>query len=133
MRLTKHVQPLPNYREASTATYLAGFGFSVALTGAAFALVWAYTSSDGTVFSRGLLIGFLSVLAVAQILVQVLFFLHVSTERRLRMNLYAVLFTVFVVLCLVIGSIWIMQNLDYNMMPEHQTEYIQKEEGITRP
>lgn len=133
MRLKNHVQPLPNFREASVATYLAGFGFSVALTGAAFALVWAYSTSEGSVFSRGLLIGILSILAVAQILVQVLFFLHVSTERRLRMNLYAGMFTVFVVLCLVIGSIWIMQNLDYNMMPEHQTEYIQEKEGISYP
>ena len=62
-----------------------------------------------------------------------MFFLHMSTERRLRMNVYAGVFTVFVVLCLVIGSIWIMQNLDYNMMPKHQTEYMQEKEGLLQP
>lgn len=131
MSTSKHIHPLPDYRQASLATYVAGFSLSVALSAAAFALVWAYQASEGLVFSRGLLLGFLALLAVSQIWVQVLFFLHMSTERRLQMNVYAGVFTVFVVLCLVIGSIWIMQNLDYNMMPQHTTEYMQDKEGFS--
>ncbi len=130
---SKHIHSLPDFRQASFATYIAGFAFSLALTLGAFMLVWAYEASSGEIFGRGLLIAFLAVLAAAQILVQVMFFLHMSTERRLRMNVYAGVFTVFVVLCLVIGSIWIMQNLDYNMMPKHQTEYMQEKEGLLQP
>ncbi|QQS19512.1 cytochrome o ubiquinol oxidase subunit IV [Candidatus Saccharibacteria bacterium] len=133
MKLPSYIQRLPNFREASLATYLAGFGLSVALTLSAFALVWAYRVSDGLIFSRGFLLLVLAVLATSQIVVQVLFFLHMSTERRLKMNLYGGIFTIFVVLCLVVGSIWIMQNLDYNMMPTNQTEHIEYEESIRQP
>ncbi|QQS18245.1 cytochrome o ubiquinol oxidase subunit IV [Candidatus Saccharibacteria bacterium] len=132
MKLSKHIQPLPNFRKASAATYVAGFALSVVLTLASFALVWAYRAAEEVVFSRGVLIGLLAVAAIMQILVQVLFFLHVSTERRVRINLYAGAFTVFVVLCLVIGSIWIMQNLDYNMMPRDITEMVEHDESLSQ-
>ena len=131
MKVSKHIQPLPNFREASKETYLTGFAFSVVLTMSSFALVWAYRAAEDIVFSRGLLIGLLAVAATAQILVQVLFFLHVSSQRTVRMSLYAGIFTVFVVLCLVVGSIWIMQNLDYNMMPTNMTDAVQYSEGIS--
>ena len=132
MKVSKHIQPLPNFREASTETYVAGFAFSVVLTLASFTFVWAYKAAENVVFSRGLLIGLLATAAIVQMLVQVMFFLHVSTERKVRMNLYAGIFTVFVVLCLVVGSIWIMQNLDYNMMPRDMTEMVKHDEGIAQ-
>lgn len=122
---------LPDFREASVAAYVAGFVISLALTASAFMLVWGYTSTDGEMFSRGSLIAMLAALAVAQITVQVLFFLHLSAERRLHFNVMALIFTVFAVLCIVVGSIWIMQNLDYNMMPQDQTETTERAEGIT--
>jgi len=100
------------------------------LTASAFALVWAYKASDGLFFSKAVLLGFLTFLAIGQIFVQVLYFLHMSTQRAMRLNVYAGAFTIFVVLCLVIGSIWIMQNLDYNMMPGHTSEHMQTEENI---
>lgn len=124
------IHPLPSHKHSGIQAYLAGFGLAVALTVAAFVLVWAYVSSDGSVFSRGLLLTMLTLLAVIQLLVQAVFFLHLSSERKLRLNMYSALFTVFVVLIIVIGSVWIMYSLNYNMMPSNPTEYIQEEENI---
>lgn len=132
MNRSKHIEALPDYKTASTAAYVTGFFLSLALTIAAFTLVWAQRSAAGEMFSRGVLLGLLAVIATMQIVVQMLFFLHLSAERRLRFNLLGAVFTVFVVLCLVVGSIWIMQNLDYNMSPHKTTQFMQTEENIGR-
>ncbi|MCA9327819.1 cytochrome o ubiquinol oxidase subunit IV, partial [Candidatus Saccharibacteria bacterium] len=69
-------------------------------------------------------------LAAAQLYVQSVFFLHLSAERKLRMTLWSTLFTIMVVVIIVVGSLWIMQNLNYNMMPDDVSQYIQQEENI---
>jgi cytochrome o ubiquinol oxidase operon protein cyoD len=102
----------------------------VTLTISAFLLVWAYRTADGMIYSRGVLIALLAFLAVMQLVVQALFFLHVSAERRVRINLYSGLFTVMVVLTIVIGSVWVMENLNYNMMPEDTLQSAEETEGI---
>ncbi|MFZ1249369.1 MAG: cytochrome o ubiquinol oxidase subunit IV [Candidatus Saccharimonadales bacterium] len=130
MTLRKHVHALPDFRRASTATYVTGFLLSLSLTASAFLFVWSYKASNDLLFSRGTLIGLLAVLAITQMVVQVMFFLHLSAERKLRLNMLAGAFTIFVVLCLVIGSIWIMQNLDYNMGSHGTPEYVQQQESI---
>lgn len=127
----EHIEPLPKPSEKSVQPYIAGFALSVALTIGAFMLVWAYQASDGQMYSRSLLLGFLAVLAIAQLLVQARFFLHVSRERKQRLNLVAALFTAMVVLTIVVGSIWIMQNLNYTMMSHDTSSEIQQDEGIT--
>ncbi|MEM8628670.1 MAG: cytochrome C oxidase subunit IV family protein [Chlamydiota bacterium] len=55
-------------------------------------------------------------LCVLQALLQFFFFLHIGLEARPKWNLYAFLFTTFIVILVVSGTIWIMQNLDYNLM-----------------
>lgn len=127
----EHIEPLPKPSEKSVQPYIAGFALSVALTIGAFMLVWAYQASDGQMYSRSLLLGLLAVLAIAQLLVQARFFLHVSRERKQRLNLVAALFTAMVVLTIVVGSIWIMQNLNYTMMSHDTSSEIQQDEGIT--
>jgi cytochrome o ubiquinol oxidase operon protein cyoD len=54
---------------------------------------------------------------VAQIIVHLVFFLHVNDSSGERWSLMALLFTVVVVVIVVGGSMWIMHNLDHNMMP----------------
>ncbi|MBL8122026.1 cytochrome o ubiquinol oxidase subunit IV [Candidatus Saccharibacteria bacterium] len=127
----EHIEPLPKPSEKSAQPYIAGFALSIALTIGAFMLVWAYQASDGQMYSRSLLLGLLAVLAIAQLLVQARFFLHVSRERKQRLNLVAALFTAMVVLTIVVGSIWIMQNLNYTMMSHDTSSEIQQDEGIT--
>jgi len=61
---------------------------------------------------------FLLVLACAlvQIVVHVVFFLHLTTAREQRWNLVALVFTVVIILLLVGLSLWIMYYVHYNML-----------------
>ncbi len=60
---------------------------------------------------------FLLILAVLQFIAQSICFLHVLEEKGPRWNLVVFLSTVSFVLIIVVFSIWIMNHLDYNMMP----------------
>ena len=57
------------------------------------------------------------VCAIAQFLVQVFFFLrlHAKNERG-RMNLMSFVFAILILIVIVVGSLWIMWHLNYNMM-----------------
>lgn len=97
-------------------TYSIGFVLSIGLTLA------AYYAVVNEVFDRRGIIAAIVILAVAQLLVQLFFFLHLGKESRPRWNLIVFSFMLLVVGIVVIGSIWIMENLDYNMMPSHQMD-----------
>ena len=56
-------------------------------------------------------------LALIQAFVQLIFFLHLSLETKPRWNLITFLFTVLVIIVVIGGSLWIMSNLNYNLMP----------------
>ena len=56
------------------------------------------------------------ILGIVQLLVQLIFFLHLSSHPSQRWNLITFSFTVLIVVILVIGSLWIMYNMNYNMM-----------------
>lgn len=100
----------------SLLTYTTGFVLSVILTLAAY-----YFVVNDSFAYRGL-IAIIVGLAVAQLMVQLFFFLHLGKESKPRWNLIVFMFMLLVVAIVVIGSIWIMDNLDYNMMPEHQMD-----------
>ena len=122
--------------------YMHGLALSLALTISAFMLMWAYLQTDRQLFTRGWLIAFLVALACLQIFVQAVYFLHMSATRKAQWTLYSTLFTLFVTATIVFGSIWVMQNLHYNMVPgmeqskssatDLMTEHMQHEEAITR-
>ena len=65
---------------------------------------------------RATLYGLITLAAVAQIMVQVVFFLHINNEGKPRMNLMSFMFTLLVVFMIVAGSLWVMYNLNVNMM-----------------
>jgi len=74
----------------------------------------------------------LAVFAVAQVFVQLIFFLHLNKEGKPRLHSMAFGFMVMVILIVVFGSIWIMNNLNYHMMSPNDTDkYIQEQEAIT--
>ena len=62
------------------------------------------------------LVTMLALLASAQLIVHVIYFLHLGYESRPKWNSVALIVTVMVLLFIVVGSIWVMNNLDYNMM-----------------
>lgn len=113
----------PQALKAQVWRYFAGFGMALALTAIAF---WCVTGQAAT---GGALIAMLMLLAVAQLMVQLVFFLHVSDEARPRWNLTAFIFMAIMLLVIVLGSLWIMQNLNYNMMMSQQAmdEYMAKQ------
>lgn len=91
-------------------SYIVGFLLSIVLTFAAFALVMENMLTGVAAYAA------LSTLAVVQLIIQVTFFLHLNTRPRMRWNVISFVFTVIVVGILVAGSLWIMYNMNYNMM-----------------
>jgi cytochrome o ubiquinol oxidase subunit IV len=108
-----HEEPQAHGHEAPHGTfgsYSLGFILSVVLTALSFGAVMI----PGVV-PHGLMIPVLIVLAVIQMFVHVYFFLHLSAAPDQRWNVNAFAFAVMTVLILVIGSMWIMSNVNYNM------------------
>jgi cytochrome o ubiquinol oxidase subunit IV len=54
---------------------------------------------------------------IVQALIQLVFFLHLGMESKPHWNSMTFLFAVLVIIIVIGGSMWIMQNLSYNVMP----------------
>ncbi len=92
-------------------TYIVGFLGSLFLT------IVAFFAVGNRIFSSDMaLYALILVLAVIQLYVQVVFFLRVNSSKESRLNLLTFLFTVLIIVVILAGSIWIMYNLDINMM-----------------
>ena len=98
----------PERRIATRGSYVLGYGLSLLLTLAAFGVVLV----GGVSMEYALPI--LIVLAVAQLFVQLLFFLHLD-RRSSHWNAGALGLTALIVLLIVGGTLWIMYNLNLNM------------------
>lgn len=94
----------------SVKTYMTGFILSIILTVIPFWMVMNGSASHATI------LGVVLVTAVVQILVHLSCFLHMNTKSDEGWNMTAFVFTVLIIAILVVGSIWIMWNLNYNMM-----------------
>jgi cytochrome o ubiquinol oxidase subunit IV len=68
----------------------------------------------------------LIVLAVAQMGVHLVFFLHITTSPDSTNNVLALAFGVLIVVLVVSGSIWIMTHLNQNMMPMERIMQMQR-------
>jgi len=88
-----------------------GLGFSIVLTVAAFALAGSHI-----LYTPAIPVA-LIVLAIAQMGVHLVFFLHITTGPDNTNNVLALAFGVLVVFLIGAGSIWIMDHLNQNMMP----------------
>lgn len=105
-------------------TYVIGFSLSVILTLTAYLLV----TNHGT--SQHVLVALLVVLALIQFFVQIYYFLHLGTETRPRWKLAVFMFMTGVVLILVFGSLWIMDNLNARMTIPEQIQYMNNQDGL---
>lgn len=92
-----------------------GLGFSVVLTVTAFAL-----ARSNIIYTPAVPVA-LIVLAIAQMGVHLVFFLHITTGPDNTNNLLALAFGILVVFLIVLGSIWIMGHLAQNLAPNGQT------------
>jgi len=114
----------------SIASYTAGFILSLVLTITAYVMVSNYSHGNSGANHKYLLSAIFA-LALIQLFVQLIFFLHLDRESKPRWNLMVASFAVTVVLILVLGSIWIMNNLNYHTQSPMTTDQsIIKDEGV---
>ena len=91
--------------------YVIGLGLAGFLTAASFLMV-----GTNVVYGPGIPVALL-VLAVAQMGVHLVFFLHITTGPDNTNNVMALAFGVLICVLVIGGTIWIMDNLNTNMMP----------------
>lgn len=113
--------------------YISGFILSIALTLAAYLLVQAHLGSGKQLLSQPVILGVILVFAIAQLIVQMLYFLHLGEEKQPRWRLLTLIFTVVAVLIVVIGSLWIMVNLNYHhepTSPDEVNQYLKSQDSL---
>ena len=99
--------------------YTVGLLLAIILTATSF---WAANTS--LLWGPGVPLG-LAVLAIAQIGVHLVFFLHITTGRDNTNNVLALAFGMLIVILVIGGSLWIMTNLNANMMPSAELMNLQ--------
>jgi cytochrome o ubiquinol oxidase operon protein cyoD len=95
---------------ANVLSYTAGLGLAILLTIASFVV-----AQTNLLWPPGIPVG-LVVLAFAQIGVHLVFFLHLGSGSDNTNNIVALAFGLFIVFLVITGSIWIIANLNWNMM-----------------
>jgi cytochrome o ubiquinol oxidase subunit IV len=101
-------------------SYLVGLGLAVLLTAVSF-----FISGTTLVWGPSIPVA-LAVLAIAQMGVHLVFFLHITTGPDNVNNVMALAFGVLIVILLIAGSLWIMAHLNHNMMPMDQLMRMQR-------
>lgn len=121
------MNPQLNSRQLSARylSYIIGFILSVVTT------LIAYICVVNHIWPMQTLVFIVMGLGVLQLIIQLVFFLHIGRGSRLKLITFV--FAAIMILIVVVGSIWIMYNLNYNMMhmtPSQMQLYMQHNEGI---
>jgi cytochrome o ubiquinol oxidase operon protein cyoD len=119
-------------RDPKLKAYIYGFAGSLACTMLAYVLVVTHVAADARNPVTILLTAVIASLALAQFAIQLRYFLHLGDEARPRWKLLSFGFMTLIVVILVLGSVWIMANLNYHTkMPTATDKSIIQDEGIT--
>lgn len=100
--------------------YLIGLGLATLLTAVSF-----FIAGTSLVWGPSIPVA-LFVLAMAQMGVHLVFFLHITSGPDSLNNVMALAFGVLIVLLLIGGSLWIMANLNHNMLPMERVIQMQR-------
>ena len=100
--------------------YVVGLALAVLLTATSF-----FIAGTNLVWQPSIPIAII-VLAIAQMGVHLVFFLHITTGPDNTNNLMALAFGLLIVLLVISGSLWIMANLNQNMLPMDQIMQMQR-------
>ena len=92
--------------------YVIGFVLAVILTAIPFWLVMADVFADTRITA-----GIVMALALVQIVVHMIYFLHMNTKSEGGWTLMALIFTIIIVVIALAGSMWVMYHMNANMMP----------------
>ncbi|WOK36090.1 cytochrome o ubiquinol oxidase subunit IV [Sphingomonas sp. C3-2] len=102
------------HSHGTMGSYMIGFGLSVILTAIPFWLVMTGTLGDNQ------LTGFIIMgLAAVQMIVHMVYFLHMNGRSEGGWTMMALIFTIVIVVIALAGSLWVMYHLNTNMMPMH--------------
>jgi len=104
---------------SETISYLIGLALALVLTGTAF-----WVASTSALWGPGVAVG-LVVLAIAQMGVHLVFFLHITSGPDNTNNVLALAFGVLIVFLVMVGTIWIMAHMNANMAPSPETMNLQ--------
>jgi cytochrome o ubiquinol oxidase operon protein cyoD len=102
------------------AGYGVGLGLAILLTATSF-----FVAGTDLVWQPSIPVA-LVVLAIAQMGVHLVFFLHITSGPDNTNNVMALAFGVLIVTLVIGGSLWIMANLNHNMMPMDQIMQMQR-------
>jgi cytochrome o ubiquinol oxidase subunit IV len=100
--------------------YGVGLGLAILLTATSF-----FVAGTDLVWQPSIPVAIV-VLAIAQMGVHLVFFLHITTGPDNTNNVLALAFGVLIVVLVIGGSLWIMANLNHNMMPMDQIMQMQR-------
>jgi len=101
-------------------------GYLVGYLVAALLTIASFLAAETTALTPSSVTAAITVLAIAQMLVHLIFFLHISTSAHQRTNILAFAATMLIVLLIIVGSLWIMSHLQSNMMPVDQLMQMQR-------
>lgn len=99
----------------SLSSYLLGFVLSVVLTAVPFWLVMS-----GELGNKQVTALVIMAFAAVQIVVHMVYFLHMNTSSENGWTMMALIFTIVMVVIGLSGSLWVMHHLTTNMMPVHE-------------
>lgn len=107
-------------------SFINGFALSLILT------LLAYWFVVDAIFKGWVLLTVILVIAIIQFMVQLLFFLNLGQESKPRWKLVIFLSTLALVLIITLGSLWIMNHLNYNMSSSVKKieNYTQSQDGF---
>ena len=100
--------------------YLVGLGLAILLTATSF-----FIAGTNLVWQPSIPVAII-VLAIAQMGVHLVFFLHITTGADNTNNVLALAFGLLIVFLVIGGSLWIMSNLNHSMMPMDQLMRMQR-------
>jgi cytochrome o ubiquinol oxidase operon protein cyoD len=108
---------------SETVSYIIGLALALLLTGVSF-----WVASTSTLWGPGVATG-LVVLAIAQMGVHLVFFLHITSGPDNTNNVLALAFGVLIVFLVMIGTIWIMAHMNNNMGVSPEMMNLQTQRG----
>lgn len=110
-----HAAAAPAAKHGGTTSYIVGFLLSLLLTALSFGAVMSGALPHDTALVA------IVVLAAVQLVVQLVFFLHLGAGREQRRDTVIFILTGFLILTIVGLSLWVMRNANRNMMPTQIT------------
>ena len=104
---------------SEVASYVIGLGLALVLTATSF-----WVASTSVLWGPGVAVG-LVVLAIAQMGIHLVFFLHITSGPDNTNNVLALAFGVLIVFLVMFGTLWITYNLAANMGPPPELTNLQ--------